>query len=312
MASDPVLELANLVNDFADTASCLIDDNFFCTFSNQPSGITLRINCVDASSYLARCLKRFHSSVAFSATLKPEKYFRDLTGYNKINGHYEEFDSPFPSKNRKLLIIPQVSTKFKDRQSNYGKIAEAIGKILEVRKGNYIVFFPSFAFLEAVAECLEISNSNFIKQTKGMPRGEIDATIEMFFSDSQVVLLAVQGGVFAEGIDFKGDALIGTIIVGPGLPAYSLQRRLMQKIYDQKFEGDGFNYAFTYPAMAKVVQAAGRVIRTENDKGLVVLMDRRFLEADYQGAMPSYWMKNPEGLLSQKILSDVAEFWSEA
>jgi DNA excision repair protein ERCC-2 len=224
-----------------------------------------------------------------------------------------EFSSPFPKHNRKLLVIPQVSTKYADRERNYAKIAAAIEKITKVRLGNYFVFFPSFAFLQAVAAQLSCAEFKIIQQSPEMKAREVQSYIGQLQEQiTPTLILAVQGGVFSEGVDYPGETLIGAIIVGPALPNYNLEREMLREYYEKTY-GSGFDYAYTYPAMAKVIQSAGRVIRSETDRGLIVLMDRRFTHDTYSKVMPKDWFDTSiNELISTNILSDIQTFWQES
>jgi DNA excision repair protein ERCC-2 len=251
------------------------------------------------------------SVVGFSATLKPFQYYSDLMGFDSTKVTTREFQSPFPKENRKLLVIPQISTKYSDRERNYGKIAEAISRITALRRGNYVVFFPSFDFLWKVKSLVSLPGFEILMQQREMPQAITEQYLNTLRANSNpVILFAVQGGVFSEGVDYAGDMLIGTIIVGPALPTYDFERETLMRYYQRKY-GDGNAYACIYPAMTKVVQSAGRVIRSQDERGLIVLLGRRFIEKDYVVAMPGDWYdKSVQELVSCSILSDIEQFWS--
>lgn len=305
---DPVLSICNRISSFGEVLGGLTD-KYFCTYSPVKGG-TLKITCCDASDWLKACYANFSNTVAFSATIKPFEYYSKILGLEDENLMTAEFHSPFPRANRKLLIIPQVSTKMRDRQANYGKISEAISKIVEIRAGNYFVFFPSFDFLYQVAGRIQLPEFDIICQQREMRREAVNDVLEKLKAQEKpTLILAVQGGVFAEGIDYPGDMLIGAIIVGPALPTFDFERELLRRYYDET-HGNGFDYAYTYPAMAKVIQSAGRVIRSSTIRGLIVLMDRRFVQDTYMKSMPSDWLgSDPSELVSHQILSDIETFW---
>jgi DNA excision repair protein ERCC-2 len=304
---DPVLQLSNYWINFAE-ATLLSGDGFFTTASRQNKGISLKITCCDASFMLKETYGSFAHVVAFSATMKPFEYYSKLSGLESVKTN--EFQSPFPRENRKLLVIPQVSTKYSVRHSNYSKISGAIEKIVTIHPGNYFVFFPSFDFLDKVLQQVKLPEFSFLRQHSQMTNAQVeDYLAHMKNPEKPVLLFGVQGGVFSEGVDYPGDMAIGAIIVGPGIPTYDLERELLRKFYEKNY-GEGFNYAYAYPAMAKVVQSAGRVIRSETDRGLIVLMDDRFLTKSFSGSMPLDWFKeSPKELVSNEILKDIAEFW---
>lgn len=310
-AGDPVLAMCREWAEFTAMADSG-GDNFFATYKRDTFNIMLKITCCDASDQLRECIKEFEHTVAFSATLKPFDYYQQLCGFEADKVQTIEFSSPFPKNNRKLLVIPQVSTKYNDRDRNYPKIAEAIERIVTVQPGNYFVFFPSFAFLRSVHDRVNLRGYNVLHQTPSMNAAEVEKFIASLKDPTQpTVIFAVQGGVFSEGVDYPGNMLIGAIIVGPALPGYDLERELLREYYERKF-GQGFEYAYTYPAMARVIQAAGRVIRSEEDRGVIVLMDRRFTAPAYAATMPSDWFdKSVSELVSMRILQDIKSFWKE-
>lgn len=286
---------------------------FSCLFERGRGDELLRVVCCDASRHLAESFQPFGRVVAFSATVRPFDFYARLSGFDLAALGTHAFPSPFPRANRKVLVIPQVSTKLKDRGRDAGKIADAIQRLIAVRPGNYVAFFPSFQFLGDLAARLSVPGSDVLRQTPGMSRAETGKIIERLRSGGPPALvLAVQGGSLAEGIDYPGDQLIGAIIVGPALPSFDVPRAVLRNYYEKTY-GNGDDYAYTYPAMAKVVQAAGRVIRTDTDRGLIVLMDARFVEPRYSALLPEYWYEaSPKELVSGKILSDVEAFWRRA
>lgn len=305
--NDPVLAVCNSISDFAQSLLNKSDE-FFCTYT--PDGPALKITCCDASLWLRECYGQFSNTVAFSATIKPFDYYSKILGMEGEGLKTAEFESPFPKQNRKLLIIPQVSTRLKDRADNYGKIKTAIERIVNLRHGNYFVFFPSFDFLYKVKEKLELPEFEILCQSREMRREQIDEFLERLRGQNKpTLILAVQGGVFAEGVDYPGEMLIGALIVGPALPTFDFERELLREYYEGKY-GNGFDYAYTYPAMAKVIQSAGRVIRSSFDRGLIVLMDRRFMHENYLRSMPADWLPTDvKDLVSTQILSDIEGFW---
>jgi DNA excision repair protein ERCC-2 len=306
---DPVIKLAN---DFSNFTRALDSqgEQFYFTYNPALDGGTLKVTCCDAGAWLKEGYNAFANVVAFSATVKPFAYYSRLLGFEEGEVVTGEFTSPFPREHRKLLIIPQVSTKFNDRQANYGKISEGIQRIVAVKPGNYFAFFPSFDFLYKIAERLDLPDVEILLQTRDMKKSQINDYLEKLRSaDHPVLVLAVQGGVFSEGVDYPGNMLIGAIVVGPGLPSFDFERELLRCYYEKKY-GHGFDYAYTYPAMAKVVQSAGRVIRSHDDLGLIILMDRRFTHESYLKAMPADWVQDDVGpLLSNQLIADITAFW---
>lgn len=285
---------------------------FFTTFNPYPP--TVKITCCDASEMLKDTYDEYAQVVAFSATLKPFDFYSRLAGLHSKNLKTAEFISPFPKSNRKLIAIPQISSKYSEREKNYPKIADAIEKITAIKQGNYFAFFPSFDFLERVLKNFTPPEGfQVLKQERGMRRDDIDHVMEQLADKSGAyIVFAVQGGVFSEGVDYPGDMAIGAFVVGPPLPIFDLEREKMREYYQLNYSA-GFDYAYTYPAMAKAVQAAGRVIRSETDRGVIILMDNRFIQPSYAKSMPQDWfLEGPREMVSEKILSDITEFWSES
>jgi DNA excision repair protein ERCC-2 len=311
---DVVMRLSFYWTAFTDALALAADPErteFVTTYHPLPLGGIVKITCCDASQMLEECYDSYESVVGFSATLKPFDYYAKLSGLDPEKIRTAEFQSPFPPDRRKLLIIPQISTKYSDRERSYPKIAETIYRLTSLRQGNYFVFFPSFEFLTRVYEQFRTPEGfRVMRQERHMKGPEIEMIIDFLRGRSQpTVMFAVQGGVFSEGVDYPGETIIGAFIVGPPLPNFDLERELMREHYQSEY-GAGFDYAYTFPAMAKAVQAAGRVIRSETDRGLIVLMDNRFVQPSYSRTMPADWYRDsPQELVSSALIRDVQDFW---
>lgn len=310
---DPLLRLARYWSEFTGTLELVRDaanQEFVTTFHPAAGGV-VKITCCDASRMLAGSYAGFDQVVGFSATLKPFEYYARLSGLDPGGIVTEEFGSPFPAEQRKLMIIPQISTRYSERERNYGRIADALERIIALHRGNYFAFFPSFSFMERVAQLFRAPEGVTVtRQERGMSAVRLEALLEALREpDAAHVVLAVQGGSLSEGVDYQGEMAIGAFVVGPPLPNFDLERELMREYYERRF-GSGFQYAYAIPAMAKAVQAAGRVIRSETDRGIIVLMDSRFLETGFSSAMPVDWYSSEASeLVSRGILKEVADFW---
>jgi DNA excision repair protein ERCC-2 len=311
---DAILRLGFYWSEFTTTLELVADPDrqeFFTTFHHGPGGGTVRITCCDASAMLKDCFREYAQVVGFSATLKPFDYYALLSGLDPATVKSAEFPSPFPKERRKLLIIPQISTRYDQRERNYARIADALQRIMGLHHGNYFVFLPSFVFLERVCALFRPPEGfAVLRQEREMKAARVEAILDHLRAQSEpTIVFAVQGGSFSEGVDYAGEMVIGAFVIGPPLPNYDLERELMRAYY-QRLYGAGFEYAYTIPAMAKAIQAAGRVIRSETDRGLIVLMDSRFTEASYSRSMPADWFDaDVAELVSDGILRDVAEFW---
>jgi DNA excision repair protein ERCC-2 len=311
---DAVMVLCSYWSEFSEALTVANDSarkEFFLTFHPHPTGGTIKITCCDASLMLKDCYKDYEHAIGFSATLKPFAFYAGLSGLDPDETMTSEFSSPFPKENRKILIIPQISTKYSDRERNYSRIADAVQRIASLRRGNYFVFFPSFEFLDRVYALFQPpTGSQVLRQEREMKAASVNAVLDRLADGGEpAIVFAVQGGTFSEGVDYPGESVIGAFVVGPPLPNYDLEREEMRKYYEECYKA-GSEYAYVIPAMSKAVQAAGRVIRSGTDRGLIVLMDGRFIQPSYARAMPSDWFeKNASELVSESILKDVAEFW---
>jgi DNA excision repair protein ERCC-2 len=311
---DVVIRLCFSWSEFTEALAFAADPDrqeFFTTFHPHATGGTIKITCCDASAMLKACYDEYEQIVGFSATLKPFDYYARLSGLDPEKVKKAEFQSPFPKALRKLLIIPQVSTKYLERERNYHKIADAIQKIAALRNGNYFVFFPGFEFLERVLGVFQ-SPQGFIvlKQEREIKLSRVEAILDHLREGTvPTIVFAVQGGTFSEGVDYPGEMVIGALVIGPPLPHFDLEREQMRAYYQKHYHA-GFDYAYAIPAMAKAVQAAGRVIRSETDRGLIVLMDNRFVQSSYSRSMPKDWFESAATeLVSDSILKEVSEFW---
>ena len=266
----------------------------------------IKILCKSAAPKLEKQLAGFHSVIVQSATLFPLEYFQKMLGYpstaNKI-----QYSSPFAQQNRLYLIMPNLSTKYEDRRESYDFIASTIVKTVNVKYGNYLAFFPSFAYLKAVQseiEALPLSVKLIAQERKMSEAKRRNYLKKLRDSDEKHLLMAVHGGIFSEGVDFTGDMAIGAFIIGPGLPAYSKEQELMREYYDLKWK-KGFEYAYRNPGMMKVIQAAGRIFRTSTDRGFVMLIGRRFKTSYYNSVLPNDWkIEQPPDLVKR-----IQAFW---
>lgn len=249
--------------------------------------LIIYLNCLDASSFISDIVENSTLGITFfSATLYPIEYYKTLLIGTK-DFKYLCLPSPFASKNLGLYIA-RVSTRYKDREYTINYVDDLIKKTILAKPGKYIVFFPSYQYLNQYLAKLSVSDYEVIVQHEGLNELEQEKILEKFNGNQNILGLFVLGGLFAEGIDFIGDKLHGVIIVGVGFPQINLENNILKE-YFQSLELNGFDYAYTYPGFNKVIQAAGRVIRTENDKGVVVLIDDRYLTSRYLNIFPEHW-----------------------
>ena len=271
--------------------------------------LVIYLNCLDASCYLANIVKDSTLGITyFSATLYPIDYYHKmLVGQDRIN--YLELESPFDVNNLGLYISP-VSTRYQDRKYTISYIRELVNTTINNRYGKYIVFFPSYVYLNMFLEDFSNDNYKIIVQKEGLNEQNQIEILEEFNKEQNVLGLFVLGGVFAEGIDFIGDKLHGVIVVGVGFPQINLENEIL-KDYFTSIELAGFDYAYTYPGFNKVIQAAGRVIRTEQDKGIVLLLDDRYLSKKYLNLYPKHWNKYKVVRDIYELDSNLTSFWNK-
>lgn len=256
----------------------------------------LRVLCKDPSGYLAGVLSRVHACVGLSATLSPSEFYRDLLGFDPARTTTLSLPSPFPAENRCLVVDRSVSTLYRERPANARPIGERIAAFADAVPGNCLVLFPSFAFLTEVSAHVAPARKRVFVQQRTDTERDREALLEVLRGAvlGDVLLLAVAGGVFAEGVDYPGDVLRAVAVVGPCLPVPTLDQRLLQEYYEERFER-GFEYAFVVPGMTRVVQAAGRLIRSAEDSGVIALFDRRFLDRPYRDRLPADWLSGAGG-----------------
>lgn len=267
-------------------------DSHYTTILERSSGeVVYTLYCLDPSAIIADRLTRGKSAVLFSATLTPLDYYRDILGGAEGDGTLA-LPSPFDSKKLLLAAHVGISTKYADRPESYSPIADSIYLATSQKRGNYLAFFPSYDYMHQVYQLFaqRYPQVDTLLQANAMSEEERTEFLQRFDSDNRQTLVGfcVLGGIFSEGIDLKGERLIGSIIVGVGLPKLSLRQDLIKAYFNDK-NGQGYNYAYLYPGMNKVLQAAGRVIRSESDYGIVLLLDSRFGTPQYRSLCPPHW-----------------------
>ena len=308
-----LLEFYFLCRDYLRTAE-YFDTCYVSYFERQGQGdLKAKLFCLDPAPMLAFPLERSQSTIFFSATLLPLNYFMKLlTG--DANHPRRIFQSPFPTENVSLLIHDGISTKYAQRADSYAAIASAIETICSAHVGNYLVYFPSYVYLAAVLELLKerLPEGQLLVQDRGMTEAAREAFLARFSAGNQETLvgLAVMGGIFGEGIDLVGERLIGAIVVGVGVPQVCLENDLIKDYFDQQ-NGNGFAYAYQYPGFNRVLQATGRVIRTEVDRGIIVLIDERFTQARYRHLFPAHWRGYQVVQSIAEIKDKLTRFWAQ-
>lgn len=277
---------------------------------DEERNFRIKLQCMDPSGCLENVMERVRSTVFFSATLLPIRYYREQLGGKKEDAAVYA-KSVFSTEQRKVLIARDATTKYTRRgPSEYEKIARYIECFVSAKEGNYLVFFPSYSFMDQVVTRLqEREHRRLLVQGTDMREREKEEFLEAFDSENEdsVIGCCVMGGIFSEGIDLREDRLIGAVIVGTGLPMVCNERELFKNYYEEK-KGSGFDYAYLYPGVNKVFQAGGRVIRTVSDKGAILLLDKRFMQRQYQELFPREWFPY-EVVNCEEMGRVLGDFW---
>lgn len=308
---ESVLELYFKVKDFVSIHE-ILDDNYVIYSELEENGrFKVKLFCVNPAENLQDYLSYGRGTVFFSATLLPIHYYKSLLSVEK-DDYAIYARSPFPNENRLLLQGRDVSTRYTMRGPEmYRKFARYIAETVRCRTGNYMAFFPSYSFMEDVYKEFDAAyaGADVICQSQYMGEKEREEFLKEFEKDHDGSLIGfcVMGGVFSEGIDLAEDRLIGAVIVGTGLPQVCNDREIIRKYFDEKGMR-GFDYAYLYPGMNKVLQSAGRVIRTETDRGVILLLDDRFLQRQYREALPGEW-ENSHICSLPKLRGYMDSFW---
>lgn len=311
----------------------IMDENYVVYSQMMDDGdFMLKLFCVNPANNLKECMRRGRSTILFSATLLPIQYYKKLLG-----GEAEDYEvyakSTFEEEKRALLLANDVTSKYTRRSTQeFQRIAKYIYEVVRQRYGNYMVFFPSHAFLEQVYDCFmeeyfdeeqmecivqedymsEVMREEFLQRFQGNETCNLGAKIAFEIEEEDETILigfCVMGGIFSEGIDLKNDSLIGALIVGTGIPQVCCERELLKKYFDEQGE-NGFDYAYRYPGMNKVLQSAGRVIRTAEDIGVVALLDERFLDYQYRRMFPREWSQY-QVVNVDDVSKKVEKFWND-
>ncbi len=296
------------IGEFADSKSYVTYDEIL-----QDGRFMVKLYCVHPAENLNKCLIKGVATVFFSATILPVKYYMEMLS-NDENDVAIYIPSPFDSEKRRILVGTDVTTRYTKRTTaQYENIYKYILAVTESHRGNYMIFFPSYKMMESVYEIAirdDALSKNIMLQKAGMTEKEREDFLTYFEKETEVLAFCIMGGIFSEGIDLTGDKLIGAVVVGPGLPQVSNERKIMMDFFNKRngHTNDGFNYAYLYPGINKVFQAAGRVIRTEDDRGIILLLDERFCRREYNSLFPIEW----EDVIycnRQNVTGFLEDFW---
>ena len=287
-------------------------DKYILYLDINDEDVDIHLFCLDASAYLQRTMKKVKGTVLFSATLQPIDYYIDTLGGNKDEDSYVILPSPFPKENLKILVAPKVSVKYKNREKSYSEVADFIKSFIENKVGNYFIYSPSYEYMEKLLQIIELDDVDIYSQSREMTEEERSTFLLNFKPNPEktTVGFLVIGGAFSEGIDLVSDRLIGAVVIGIGMPKINFESDKIAEYYKEK-ELPGHDYAYLNPGMNKVMQAVGRVIRSEEDRGAVLLIEERYLYRQYRDLYKEEW-DNYEVVYSPlEVEEKLANFFDE-
>jgi len=285
------------------------DDAYATIYEPLAKDLRLKLFCIDPSRQMGDALNRCRSAVFFSATLTPLDYFRTMLASE--SAETLSLPSPFPAENLAVFVADRLSTYYRHRDRTKAEVARVLRRLVQPRAGNYLLFFPSYQYLRMVLADFQAAGPDIdvVVQEPGMGERQRESFLARFETDNPRTLVgfAVMGGIFGEGIDLVGTRLSGAAVVGVGLPAVGLERELIREYFAERLD-QGFEYAYMYPGINRVLQAAGRVIRSETDRGVVLLVDQRYGSEHYRALLPDSW--NPVRVRQHdQLAAELGRFW---
>ena len=305
-----LLELYFAVQDITRAAE-RYDAHFVTQLTARGSELEWELLCLDPAPFVDASLAAGRAAALFSATLTPPGYYRSVLGCPDARA--VALESPFPPEHLGLYCLPGISTRYRDREASVQAVSDALAALARAKVGNYLAFFPSYAYLRQVYEdfTARYPDIGTLAQESGLDDAARAAFLEQFGPSPAKTLLGfgVMGGIFGEGVDLVGDRLIGCAIVGVGLPQVNPRQEILRRYYDEAC-GTGFDYAYRFPGMNKVLQAAGRVIRTQEDRGVVLLLDDRFARTEYTRLFPRHWHQLQYLRSTTELEQQLAAFWA--
>ncbi|WP_338208037.1 ATP-dependent DNA helicase [Lactiplantibacillus paraxiangfangensis] len=291
----------------------LYDGSYQTRFVLDGHHLTVKELCLDPSDFLDGSLKLGAGAVLFSATLSPMAYYQRVLG-GEANSLAYQLPSPFPPKHQAILVTQYVQTTYRERERNVDRIIQSLHALVTGKTGNYLVFFPSYGYLSQIKSAFEQTYPDIAttSQESVMNAAARQAFLDQFQADNPTTLVGfcVLGGLFSEGIDLRGDRLIGVAVVSVGLPGLNPETNLIRDYYDHQ-NGQGFAYAYQLPGMNNVLQAAGRLIRSSQDTGIILLLDQRFASQRYVDLFPSHWQYYQTIQSLPQLSATIANFWHQ-
>jgi DNA excision repair protein ERCC-2 len=312
MVDDPVLDFHFALQRFAAVLANFGPD-FTCVAERRAAlgGARLALVCLDPARVLSPIFRQASSTILLSATLTPPEAIQRVLGLDPERTSSISLPPPFPPENRKVLIVPSVRTTYTAREKNYPRIAKLLAEMSDAHSGNDLVLFPSYRFLTEVSARMPPTRSQLLVQRPDLSEYERQQLLRALESPPPggTLLFAVSGGMYAEGVDYPGELLSAVIVVSPALPQVSFERELLRRYFDERDES-GFDFAYLQPGMTRVVQAAGRLIRSETDRGVIALLCARFLEEPYASRLPRDWYgETPSELATRRPADEIREFF---
>jgi len=309
---EELLDLYFQISGFMRVAE-QFDESYATCLEKIKKDLKVKLFCIDPSRQLKNALNRCKAAIFFSATMTPMAYFQKILGCHE-NAVHLKLPSPFPGANLGLFVSDRVSTLYRQRESTKHLISRMICTFINQKKGNYLIFFPSYDYMRMVLDSFlsDSPESETICQTPAMRESEREAFLQRFGRENPKTLVgfAVMGGIFGEGIDLVGERLSGAVVVGVGLPGVSLERELIRAYFAETLKA-GFEFAYQFPGINRVLQAAGRVIRSESDRGVVLLIDRRYATPRYRSLLREQWDSSVRVKNQQQFSEELQSFWKE-
>ena len=282
---DEILNLYFEINKFISIMQ-LYDENYVTYIQKESQEVIITLYCVNPSKNIKSYLSKFYSTIFFSATLSPIRYYIDILGGDD-ESYRMKLPSPFKKENLQVLVSP-INIRYKHRKRTLKSVVDKICSFVNEVKGNYMIFSPSYAYMNLLWEEInnaKLENYNLIKQDTAMSEEEKELFLKNFKKTRNTIGLCVIGGMFSEGVDLPGEDLIGAVIIGVGYPKIDTNNEIIREFYGD----EGYNYSYVFPGINKVLQGAGRVIRTESDRGRILLIDDRYITEQYSMLLPNEW-----------------------
>lgn len=306
---DPFMDAFFSLNKFSRVLE-ILSSKFKIIFKKNKEDLKIKIFCLDPSQFLGKIISKTYSTIGMSATLTPHYFYKRTLGFPSDKTVEAIFPSPFPKENRKIFIYPYLDTTFKKRKEEAPELAKLLYEMGNCVQGNFLVLFPSYEYINNVLPFFNFEGKKVLIQEREHNFKETKELLNTIKKKGKShIFFAVSGGLFAEGVDYPEELFKGVFIVSPSLPQVCLETELLRNYYDE-VEENGFSFAYIIPGITRVIQSAGRVIRSEKDRGIVILICRRFKEKLYSKYFPRDWFENsPEELITENPVKEIKKFF---